>query len=162
LTARPEQIQLAGAATILCLGLLVYLFDRSASDIYFIPEWWRFADGTPALFGSFGGYLPSFVHVYCFVLLSSALLYPWRIAPQAICLGWCAAEAIFEFGQIDAIAVRILPMLPTWFADWPILANVPGYFLYGRFDPFDLAGILLGAVLAYFTIYYSNFLGERP
>ena len=158
---RVEFAQIFAATAIFFAGALVYLFDRSATDIYFIPEWWQLADGTPALFGTLGQFLPSFAHIYCFILLTSVLLTPWQITPWTICVSWCIAEALLEIAQIDAVATRILPMLPSSFADWPILGNVPGYFLYGRFDPFDLAGIFLGAVIAYFTIFYSNFLGEQ-
>ena len=78
---RAEYFLFSVALGIFFLGALVYLFDRSANDIYFIPEWWPFADGTPGLFGTLGGSLPSFAHTYCFILLFSALLAPWSIAP---------------------------------------------------------------------------------
>ncbi len=144
------------ALGIFFLGALVYLFDRSAADIYFIPEWWQFADGTPSLFGTLGGSLPSFAHTYCFILLFSALLSPWSIAPWTICIGWCAIEAFCELAQTDVLASRILPALPEWFADWPILANVPLYFANGRFDPLDLVAIGLGGVAAWLTLVFFN------
>lgn len=158
---RAEYAQLCAASGIFFVGALVYLFDRSGSDIYFIPEWWQFADGTPALFGTLGHNLPSFAHAYCFILLTSALLTPWQIAPQTICISWCAAEAIFELAQINPVATRILTMLPAWFADWPILGNVPSYFSLGRFDLFDLVCIGLGGAAAYLTIILSNRVGEH-
>ncbi len=153
---RAEYLLFSAALGIFFLGALVYLFDRSAGDIYFIPEWWRFADGKPSLFGALGGSLPSFAHTYCFILLFSALLSPWSIAPWTICIGWCAIEAFFELAQMDALASRILPALPEWFADWPILANVPHYFANGRFDPLDLAAIGLGGVAAWLTVVFFN------
>jgi len=64
---RAEFVQISAALGIFFLGVLVYLFDRSGSDIYFIPDWWRFADGTPALFGVLGYSLPSFAHTYPFI-----------------------------------------------------------------------------------------------
>jgi hypothetical protein len=153
---RAEYFLFSVALGIFFLGALVYLFDRSAGDIYFIPEWWRFADGTPSLFGALGGSLPSFAHTYCFILLFSALLTPWSIPHWAICVGWCTVEALCELAQTDAIASRIVPALPEWFADWPILANVPGYFINGRFDPADLAAIGFGGLAAWLTLIYFN------
>ena len=47
---RVEYAQLSAALGIFFLRGLVHLFDRSGSDINFIPKWWRFADGTPAFF----------------------------------------------------------------------------------------------------------------
>lgn len=153
---RTEYIQLLAAVVVFSLGASVYLFDRHTADIYFIPAWWGFADGTPTLFGMLGQFLPSFAHTYCFILLTSTLLTPWRMAPHTICLGWCVTEAAFELAQLDPVAPGILVMLPAWFADWPILANVPGYFLLGRFDPLDLVSIGLGGVAAYLTILLTN------
>jgi hypothetical protein len=144
------------ALGIFLLGALVYLFDRSAGDIYFIPEWWRFADGTPSLFGKLGGSLPSFAHTYCFILMFSALLTPWSIRPRTVCIGWCSVEALCELAQTDALASRIEAILPNWFADWPILANVSLYFLNGRFDPADLAAIGLGGAAAWQTLIFFN------
>ena len=158
---RPEYAQLAAALGIFFLGALVYLFDRSAADIYFIPGWWPFADGTPGLFGSMGHSFPSFAHAYCFTLLISVVLTPWRFAPLTICLGWFSVEAFFELTQIDVVARKALLFIPDWFEGVPILQNVPAYFLYGRFDPLDLISAGLGAVAAYFTIVLSNRMGGQ-
>jgi hypothetical protein len=158
---RPEYTQIAAALGIFFVGALVYLFDRSAADIYFIPDWWPFADGEPGLFGAFGHSFPSFAHAYCFTLLISVLLMPWRISPLTICLGWFSVEAFFELTQIEPIARRVLVIIPDWFQGVPILKNVPYYFLYGRFDPFDLALAGIGAVAAYLTIIFSNRMGVQ-
>jgi hypothetical protein len=156
---RAEYAQIGAALGVFFLGVLVYLFDRSAADIYFIPGWWRFADGTPTLFGAAGHNLPSFAHAYCFALLISVLLMPWRFAPLTICAGWFAVEAFFELTQIEMIASRVLPILPAWFADWPILRNVPYYFQLGRFDLLDLAWAGFGTAAAWLTIVLSNRMG---
>jgi hypothetical protein len=156
---RAEYVQVCAALGIFFLGALVYLFDRSGSDIYFIPEWWRLADGTPSLFGTLGYSLPSFAHAYCFTLLISVLLTPWQIAPWAICIGWFAVEAVCEVAQLGPVARQMLLILPDWFNDWPVLQNVPFYFSHGRFDPLDLALAALGGVAAYLTIVFSNRMG---
>jgi hypothetical protein len=153
---RAEYVQICAALGIFLLGALVYLFDRSGSDIYFIPEWWRLADGTPALFGALGYSLPSFAHAYCFILLINVLLIPWQIPPWTICIGWFAVEAVCELAQMNPVAGQIVLILPDWFSDWPILQNVPLYFLHGRFDPLDLALAGVGSVAAYLTILFSN------
>lgn len=153
---RAERFQISAALGVFSLGALVYLFDRSAADIYFIPAWWRFADGIPGLFGPLGRSLPSFAHTCCFILLSSALLTPWRIAPLPICISWVAAEAFLEFAQLGPVADRIVAISPGWFADWPILTNVPDYFSGGHFDFLDLVCIALGGAAAYLLIIVSN------
>jgi hypothetical protein len=151
----PASLQLWAAVLVFVLGSSVYLFDRSAADIYFIPSWWTLADGTPGLFGSLGGSLPSFVHPFCFALWTSVLLMPWRVSPLLICLGWFGLEAALEIAQAQSLANRIIDWLPGWFADWPILANVPHFFSRGLFDPGDLLAIALGSVAAYLIILFS-------
>jgi hypothetical protein len=84
------------------------------------------------------------------------LLTPWSIRPWVVCVGWCSVEALCELGQTDALASRIEAALPDWFADWPILANVPLYFSNGRFDPADLAAIGLGGLAAWLTLVFFN------
>ena len=89
------------------------------------------------------------------------LLTPWRYAPLTICIGWFAVEAFFELTQIDVVASQVLLILPAWFADWPVLQNIPVYFLHGRFDPFDLAWAGVGGLAAYLTIVFSNRMGGQ-
>ena len=156
---RVEHLEICAALGVFAVGALVYLFDRSAADIYFIPAWWHFADGTPGLFGLVGQCLPSFAHTFCFCLLISALLTPWRIAPLAICVSWVAVEAFLELAQVGPAADRIMTLLPVWLANWPILGNVPSYFLHGRFDPLDLTCIGFGGAAAYLTIILLNRIG---
>jgi len=144
------------ALCVFLLGAIVYLFDRSATDIYFIPDWWVFADGTPELFGALGGSFPAFAHTFAFALLFSVLLAPWRVAPGIVCMGWSATEALLEISQVDFIGARIQQSLPGWLADWPILANVPFYFSSGHYDPLDLLNILLGGAAAWLTVELAN------
>ena len=159
---RAQGALLGAAFAVFCVGAAVYLFDRSGADIYFIPEWWGFADGTPDLFGAIGGSFPSFAHTFCFSLVFCVLLASWRIAPGSVCIGWCLAEATLEVAQIEAVASRILSILPAWIADWPILGNIPTYFSRGHFDPLDLISIFLGGTAAWLTVELTNRYGVAP
>jgi hypothetical protein len=157
-SAAPKaQSTLLGIAfAMFCVGAVVYLFDRSGADIYFIPEWWRFADGTPDLFGALGSSFPSFAHTFCFSIVFCVLLAPWRIAPGSVCIGWSLAEAALEIAQVEAVAGRVLSLLPAWIADWPILGNVPIYFSSGHFDPLDLLNVFLGGAAAWLIVELTN------
>ena len=155
-TPKAQSTLLGIAFAMFCVGAVVYLFDRSGADIYFIPEWWEFADGTPELFGAVGGSFPSFAHTYSFALVFCLLLAPWRVSPGLVCGGWSAVEALLEIAQLASIGTRILQSLPAWFADWPILANIPFYFSRGSFDPLDLLLALLGGLVAWFTFVWIN------
>jgi hypothetical protein len=74
LTSRPQFFQTAFSAVALALGICVYLFDRSASEIYFVPDWWSAADGVAGSFGAIGLYLPTFTPVYAFILITAVVL----------------------------------------------------------------------------------------
>jgi hypothetical protein len=155
-TPKAQSTLLGIAFAMFCVGAVVYLFDRSGADIYFIPEWWRFADGTPDLFGALGSSFPSFAHTFCFSIVFCVLLAPWRIAPGSVCIGWSLVEASLEIAQVEVVGSRILSLLPAWIADWPILGNIPIYFSRGQFDPLDLLNVFLGGASAWLIVKLTN------
>lgn len=142
------------AAMWLTVGLVVYLFDRPADQIYFVPDGLSFTTGAYHVFGSMSAHLPSFVHVVVFILISSALLAPWRFRIGSVCLLWFGIDSLFELGQHDAIANRIADILPSWFRGVPFLENTASYFVTGTFDPLDLGAIALGSVTAFLMVRY--------
>ena len=138
------------------VGILVYLLDRTSSTVYFVPEWWSVAVATPPFFGPLGQYLPTFSHTFAFILLTTAVMAPRRGTAIIVCAGWWVVDSFFEIAQRDDLAVDIVGYLPNWFAEWPLLDNVAGYFLTGRFDPMDLFSIFAATVAAYFLFLYST------
>ena len=158
---KPEWIQFSAAVIALTVGILVYLLDRPADTVYFVPDWWLLADFTPALFGSFGQYLPTFSHTFAFILLTTAVIAPHRKAAIVACAGWLVVNSFFEIAQRDDLAANIVRYLPGWFAEWPLLDNVAAYFLVGRFDPLDLVSIFAAAIAAYVLVLYSTRRGIR-
>jgi hypothetical protein len=157
----PQAIQLGAAIAVLVIGVLIYLLDRSASGAWLIPQWWSAAYDRPPVFGRLGEHLPTFIHVYSFILITAMVLAPWKRAPVFICLLWFAVDSLFELAQIDVAAAYIGSHIPAWFAAWPLLNNVADYFAAGRFDPYDLVSIGLGTVAAYLTVRYALRRGEN-
>jgi hypothetical protein len=154
---KPEWLQIYAAVAVLAAGVLVYLLDRPSSSVYFVPDSWSMADRTPRIFGSIGRYLPTFAHTFAFILFTTAVMAPvGRKAALGICAAWLAVESLFELGQIDAVAASIASRVPAWFADWPLLENIAGYFTTGRFDPLDLVSIFIAATAAYLLILFST------
>ncbi len=131
------------------LGVLVYLLDRPAERTYLIPDVLGHSmQGSAGLFGPLGQQLPTFLHTFAFCLLTAALLrVGWRGA-LGICTAWLSVDALFELGQRGDLAAWIARHVPGWFQHVPVLDNTASYFLRGRFDPLDLASIVLGAALA--------------
>lgn len=135
----------------LILGALVYMFDRPAATAYLLPGALSFSGGHYPVFGTLGGDLPEFVHVYAFILLTVAIS-PWPARVLPICGLWWVVDSLFEIGQHPVIAQTIAAAMPNWFRRIPILDHIANYFLRGTFDPADLVAVALGAVSAYLTI----------
>lgn len=147
-------LQVLLAAMCLTVGLLVYLLDRRADQTYFVPNGWTLTTGAEQVFGALGAHLPSFVHVVVFILISSALLAPWRFRIASVCLLWFGVDSLFELGQHDTIANRIADFVPSWFQGVPFLENTASYFVTGTFDPLDLGAIALGTVTAFLMVHF--------
>ena len=136
----------------LAFGVLVYALDRLPESVYFLPAGWSLAEGGVRWFGSLGGQLPEFLHVYAFALLTAAVLASSRRLALLSCAVWWGLDSLVELGQHAAISPQIAAAVPAWFAGIPFLENTGLYFTHGTFDPLDFIAIAVGAVAAYFTI----------
>jgi hypothetical protein len=138
------------AVVMLSVGILIYALDR-AGTTYFVPTWLA-REAGPAVFGTLGAHLPTFIHPFAFVLITAVALRPWPRLLPAICVGWFVIESAFEFGQRAPLGERIAAMTPAWFADLPVLEAVPAYFARGTFDPLDILSIGLGVIGGYLVV----------
>ncbi len=153
--APPKRVSIAAVLAgsgLLAIGLLVYVLDRVPESVYFLPTGWSLAEGGEGWFGSLGGQLPEFVHVYAFGLLTAAVLASSRRLVLLSCAAWWALDSLAELGQHATISPHIAAAVPAWFAGIPFLENTGPYFTHGTFDPLDFIAIAAGAVAAYFTI----------
>ncbi len=153
---QPAIIQVIAATIVLVIGVLVYLLDRPSAAVYLVPDSWVLGESVPPLFGAAGNHLPTFAHTFAFALYTSALLEPWRWSAVAACGWWWLLGSLFEIAQSDTWAASIAAGVPEWFADWPLLDNVAGYFIGGHFDSLDLASIALAAISAFIVIRMSH------
>ncbi len=148
---KPAVLYVLIAIIALSIGLLVYLLDRQPDRVYFLSHAFSLAHGQHPLFGAMGNYLPTFVHVYAFILLTVAIVGSSNNRLLRICTLWFVMAALFECGQHPLLAPRIAASLPAWFAHIPILDNTAAYFLKGTFDLLDLLSIALGTISGYLT-----------
>ena len=149
---RPSVLYVALAVAALFLGLLVYWLDRRPEHVYFLSHGFALAPQQHSLFGVVGNSLPTFLHVYAFILLTAAVAGSSKARLIRICAAWFVIATLFEFAQLRAVAPIIAAAVPAWFARVPVLDNTAAYFLNGTFDVLDLVSIALGTVAAYFTI----------
>jgi len=136
----------------LSVGVLVYVFDRQPEYVYFLPGWLSLHTQAGSVFGSIGDYLPTFIHVYVFILLTVIVAVPAISKLIPVCLAWFTIDTLFELAQINPIAHWIANHIPTWFDGIPFLENTANYFLMGTFHVYDLVSIMLGTLVAYLTV----------
>jgi hypothetical protein len=136
---------LAGCGA-LCLGLLVYLCDRSASRALLIPQLHWLAGHH--WFGTVGQCLPSFVHPLAFSLFSASLLAPQPRWWFGACGFWFAVNAAFEVGQHPQLRGPLAAAMQQGFGRGPVAQALQNYFVRGTFDAGDLVAAALGDALA--------------
>ena len=122
---------------VLLLGTLVYLVDRVPEQTL-APDSIGLFSPVPSLFGVVGHNLPTFTHVFAFILLTAALLNRSKRTSITVCVGWFVVDSAFEVGQHAYFAQWLSTFVPSWFQYIPILEKTKGYFVYGTFDPVDL------------------------
>jgi len=136
----------------LIVGVLVYVFDRQPEFIYFLPDWLSLNGQFGSHFGILGNYLPTFLHVYAFILLTVVVAVPTITKLFPVCLAWFCLDSLFEIAQIAPIANWVTTHTPAWFTGIPFLENTANYFLMGTFDVSDLLSIAAGTIAAYLTV----------
>ena len=146
----------AAGAVGLVLALAFYALGRVDGTAYLLPA--QLAQALPTLGnGAALGSVPTFLHVFSFVLLTVAVARPHsRPACAAIACGWCVTNVLFEAGQHPGIAPFIDQTLPASFDSVPILENVSPFFLNGTFDPCDVLAAALGAVASTGLIFWAR------
>lgn len=136
-------MQVALAVIALFFGVFVYLLDNQPERIFFIPQWLANTVKGDSLIGQLDSYLPTFVHVYAFVLLTMAIVFPiqqYRRYLVPVCAFWFSIDSLLEITQLNVVASQ----LPHWFDG--VL------FLKSTFDVMDFVSIGLGALAAFYTV----------
>lgn len=137
----------------LLLGTLIYLTDRSPDQTYFVyksPVKISLHDTLPNLFGIIGNSLPSFVHVFSFILITAGIISSEKKGYIFVCASWFLIDFIFELGQ--RYNSLVLKIIPDWFSGILFLENTKSYFSRGTFDVIDLVAVLIGSITGYFIL----------
>ena len=136
----------ASGTLALLLALVFYALLRADGTVYLLPV--QVTQVLPTVgTGLALGSIPTFLHVFSFVLLTVAVARPKSATTcVAIACGWCIVNVLFETGQHSGIAPLIDQILPASFDSVPLLENISPFFLNGTFDPTDVLAAALGAV----------------
>lgn len=143
---------LAIALGALAIGVLYYALARRPEHVYFIAHWLPAHYASRAALGGIGAHIPTFLHVYSFILLTMVFTAADAARLIPICMAWFTLETIFEIAQLHSIALWIAAHTPSWFTGIPFLENAANYFLFGTFDILDLLSIATGTLAAYMTV----------
>ena len=138
---------------ILVLGAIFYYFFRPAEHTYFLKFFGSnpFLKDFPSPFWALlGNCLPTFIHVFAFIMMTSALVANRERGYLTVTLAWFAIDVLFEIGQ--GFGSSVIQIIPDWFSDYFLLENIRSYFLKGRFDYLDLLSIALGSLAAYILL----------
>jgi hypothetical protein len=148
-----NRLQILIGIVFLLIGGLVYLADRPPDLTYFV---YRFDTILslykilPNLFGFLGNWLPDFIHVFSFILITAGIVSCGKKGYLLISFGWLIIDCGFELGQkYNSLIPRIIP---DFFKGIPILEAIDGYFCAGTFDYYDIIAIFLGTTAAYFIL----------
>lgn len=142
---------------LLLIGAFVYIIDRPPDQTYLIfslPFQLSFYDITPSFFGTIGNFLPHFLHVSAFILVTAGLLNCGKKGYLVICLFWLIIDAGFELGQKYSNTAASL--VPGWFEGIFLLENTKSYFLNGTYCHLDMAAIITGSVSVYAFLFYND------
>jgi hypothetical protein len=135
----------------LIFGILIYLTARPPDSAYFLKLFGiNFYKFIPNIFGKANYNLPSFFHVFSFILITAGLIATNRKGFIAVCLGWFFIDFLFELGQLYNSFIPSL--IPDWFDGVFILENTQNYFIQGTFDFYDLFALANGSLIAYFVL----------
>ena len=96
-------------------------------------------------------WLPTFLHIYAFILLTALV---WGIKRKTVLFSgllWLLIEVLFELGQSPLVAPSVTARIPDWFSEISVLENLGAYFTRGTFDPLDLVAALAGCLSAWLT-----------
>jgi len=131
----------AQGAAVLVLGLFYYVFLREPGALYGISASNYLGSNMKYQSQAFVLSLPSFLHVAAFVCITYAIAGPGKAALLAATGGWFAVDSLFELAQYGPFAYWIAEHVPAWFDTIPVLENIRRHFMFGTFDPSDLAAI---------------------
>jgi len=154
---RVNIVQIMIGVAVLFIGSLVYLIDRPPDQTYFVYATdinISLHNTFPNLFGFIGNYLPDFIHVFSFILITAGLMACGKRGYLIISLSWFLIDMAFELGQ--KFSSWSSEIIPEWFEGVPFLENTQNYFLRGTFDFMDLFAITIGAVLGYLVLLTTN------
>jgi hypothetical protein len=161
-----NKLQVLIGLACLFIGTMVYFISRSPEGVYFIHRFGfilrlhNMIHGiAPDFFGSLGPWLPEFVHVFSFILLTAGIVACGKRGYVIICAGWFLIDALFELGQ--KYSSQVIKIIPAWFSGIPILESTEGFFRRGTFDMTDMIAILAGTVAAYLVLLITMDMKEK-
>lgn len=146
---------------VLLVGLFIYVFDRHFIPLFPIPNVIKLVEGTPQLFGSFSNFLPSFIHVFSFSLITASIIGCGKMSYLYVCMFWGMVNLLLELGQAPWIYEWIQPMISPWNDKNLIILYLDSYLKNGVFDILDVLSILFGALMAYKVLELSQSV-KRP
>ena len=109
---------------ILVLGAIFYYCFRSAEHTYFLKFFGTnsfLKDSLSPFFVLFGNILPTFIHVFAFIMMTASLAANRKRGYLIVTLAWFTVDVLFEIGQ--GFGNSVIQIIPNWFSDFLFLEN---------------------------------------
>ena len=133
---------------VLLLGLSIYLIDRPADNIPYLPKLPDLTGTNSRLFGGWGYFVPSFVHPLAFILITTGLADLNRRQGLMVCAAWLLGELLLELAQHSSVVSWLLVTPVFLSADDGLLPFIARGLRRGTFDYWDVGAVCLGSVCA--------------
>jgi hypothetical protein len=137
---------------IFLIGSLVYFTDRLPLNEVWLTQRLNLYNFDFQIFGKLGYYLPSFVHVLSFTLITAGIIAEKNKSYFILSLLWCLIGLIFELIQSDYFVENLLQFTHNNSRMSGINKWLITYSLRGTFDLIDVIAIFSGSICAYYLL----------
>ena len=151
--SRIEICLITTAFLALLLGSAVYFADRDWSDSLFLSpisgyQWARYA-----VFGTFGGFMPAFLHAYAVSMLLMIVLRPWPKTRTVVCILWFGLASFLELLQTESGSAWLAyAQVVMGMGSSKLMESLSSYAIHGQFDVLDLIATGMGCTAALVAI----------
>lgn len=142
-----ETVLIFTAVAALLPGTAVCLLDRDWGSSMFLEPFIGYDWPRYAVFGAFGGCLPSLLHAYAICLLIMVALWPWQRTRPWVCLLCFVLASFLEWLQSNASDAWIVAC-ERLAGDIPLMAYFKRHAFQGQFDDVDVLATGVGCLTA--------------
>ncbi len=133
---------------LIILGAFIYVYDRSSGNIFLLIKYFSANNEGKSMLGDLGFYLPTFLHIIGFSMITKSFFYASKKSNYVIPLFWGSLNILIEFGQLYN-SESSLKYLSNDHHSYTIKKVMYNYFATGVFDWFDILFAVIGIIFSF-------------